>query len=112
MKISVITVCLNSERTIEKTLQSVCNQDYKNKIKVSTKTIPYFSLRNFVDIFSNYFIRKWKQDKENMLSMEICYIVMKIICIHLLLTKNYAPLIHLKVISHLVMMMHKAQGHN
>ena len=31
MKISVITVCLNSERTIEKTLQSVCNQDYKNK---------------------------------------------------------------------------------
>lgn len=31
MKISIITVCFNSEETIEKTLRSVLEQDYKNK---------------------------------------------------------------------------------
>ena len=30
MKISIITVCFNSEKTIEKTIKSVCNQTYKN----------------------------------------------------------------------------------
>ena len=30
MKISIITVCFNSEDTIESTIQSVLNQDYKN----------------------------------------------------------------------------------
>lgn len=30
MKISIITVCLNSERTIEQTIQSVIGQDYEN----------------------------------------------------------------------------------
>ena len=30
MKVSIITVCLNSEKTLEKTIKSVINQDYKN----------------------------------------------------------------------------------
>ncbi len=29
MKISIITVCLNSEKTIEKTIKSIINQDYE-----------------------------------------------------------------------------------
>jgi hypothetical protein len=35
---------------------------------------------------------------------------MKKTCIPLLLKENNASIIHLKVILHLVMMMHKAQG--
>ncbi len=42
--------------------------------------------------------------------MEICYIAMKKTCILLLLNKNNVSIIHLKVILHLVMMMHKEQG--
>ena len=30
MKISIITVCYNAEKTIEKTIKSVLNQGYKN----------------------------------------------------------------------------------
>jgi glycosyltransferase involved in cell wall biosynthesis len=30
MKISILTVCYNSEKTIEKTFQSVANQTFKN----------------------------------------------------------------------------------
>ena len=30
MKISIITVCYNSDKTIEKTINSVLDQDYKN----------------------------------------------------------------------------------
>ena len=30
MKVSIITVSLNSEKTIEKTINSVISQDYKN----------------------------------------------------------------------------------
>ena len=30
MKISIITICLNSEKTIEKTINSVIHQKYKN----------------------------------------------------------------------------------
>ena len=30
-KISIITVCLNSEKTIEKTINSILDQDYPNK---------------------------------------------------------------------------------
>ena len=30
MKLSIITVCLNSEKTIEKTIKSIINQDYQD----------------------------------------------------------------------------------
>ena len=30
MKISIITVCFNSEKTLERTIGSVISQDYKN----------------------------------------------------------------------------------
>ena len=30
MKISIITVCFNSEKSLEKTINSVISQDYKN----------------------------------------------------------------------------------
>jgi glycosyltransferase involved in cell wall biosynthesis len=51
MKISVITVCLNSERTIEKTLQSVCNQDYENKEYI---VIDGLSTDSTMSIINNY----------------------------------------------------------
>jgi len=51
MKISVITVCLNSERTIEKTLQSFCNQDYENKEYI---VIDGLSTDSTMSIINNY----------------------------------------------------------
>lgn len=51
MKISVITVCLNSEQTIEKTLQSVCNQDYENKEYI---VIDGLSTDSTMSIINNY----------------------------------------------------------
>jgi glycosyltransferase involved in cell wall biosynthesis len=60
MKISVITVCLNSEGTIEKTLQSVCNQDYKNKEYI---VIDGLSTDSTMSI-----INKYKQKIDNVIS--------------------------------------------
>lgn len=51
MKISIITVCYNSEKTIEKTFQSVKNQTYKN---VEYIIVDGKSKDSTLDIVNNY----------------------------------------------------------
>ena len=63
MKISVITVCLNSEKTIEKTINSVMEQKYKN---IEYIVIDGNSIDNTKYIISKYkkFINKFISEKD------------------------------------------------
>lgn len=51
MKISIITVCYNAEKTIESTIQSVIKQDYK---QIEYIIIDGFSTDNTMNIVNNY----------------------------------------------------------
>ncbi len=63
MKISVITVCLNSEKTIEKTINSVISQKYKN---IEYIVIDGNSTDNTKHVISKYkkFINKFISEKD------------------------------------------------
>jgi glycosyltransferase involved in cell wall biosynthesis len=57
MKVSIITVCLNSEKTIPATLNSVESQDYKN---IEHIIIDGGSKDNTIKIINNYSFKNKK----------------------------------------------------
>jgi glycosyltransferase involved in cell wall biosynthesis len=63
MKISIITICLNSEKTIEKTINSVIHQKYKN---IEYIVVDGNSTDNTKHILSKYkkFINKFISEKD------------------------------------------------
>ena len=63
MKISIITICLNSEKTIEKTINSVINQKYKN---IEYIVVDGNSTDNTKQILSKHkkFINKFISEKD------------------------------------------------
>jgi len=64
-KISIITVCLNSEKTIERCIRSVLNQKY-DKIKIELIVIDGGSNDNTIKIIKRYesMISHWQSEKD------------------------------------------------
>lgn len=62
-KVSIITVCLNSVKTLEHTIQSVINQTYKN---IEYIIVDGVSTDGTLDIISKYadYITKWVSEKD------------------------------------------------
>ena len=63
VKISIVTVCFNSARTIEQTIKSVINQSYKN---IEYIIIDGGSTDGTLDIIKKYepFISYWVSDTD------------------------------------------------
>ena len=63
MKISIITVCFNSESTIKETIESVLSQDYSN---IEYIIVDGGSIDKTVDIIKSYGnkISKWVSEKD------------------------------------------------
>ena len=62
-KVSIITVCLNSEKTLEQAIQSVISQTYKN---IEYIIVDGASTDGTLDIISKYEnkITKWVSEKD------------------------------------------------
>ena len=63
MKVSIITVCFNSESTIKETIESVLSQDYSN---IEYIIVDGGSIDKTVDIIKSYGnkISKWVSEKD------------------------------------------------
>ncbi len=68
MKLSVITICLNSEAVIRKTIESVLNQDYKGEVEYLI--IDGGSMDKTVDIANEYSDRFREKGYEYIISSE------------------------------------------
>ena len=62
MKVSIITVCYNSEKTLEATIHSVLNQDYQN---IEYIVIDGASIDSTFSIVEKYKKDKNKKNKKN-----------------------------------------------